>query len=68
MRCTNGFVKREEGKIVIACRRQKFGGLNSCWRKNVRGTSFSSKKGGGKKLLPAAGENLVEYKAAGGKM
>ena len=23
--------------------------------------SFSSKKGGGKKLLPAAGENLVEY-------
>ena len=68
MRCTNCLSKKGRGKKVIACRRQKFGGLDRCWRKNVRGTSFSSKKGGGKKLLPAAGENLVEYIAAGGKM
>ena len=40
----------------MARRRRKFGRLDSCWRKNVRGTSFLSKKGRGKKQWPAAGE------------
>ena len=34
----------------MARRRRKFGGLNSCWRENVRVTSFLSKKGRGEKV------------------
>ena len=34
----------------MARRRRKFGRLDNCWRKNVRGTSFLSKKGRGEKV------------------
>ena len=35
----------------MARRRRKFGRLDSCWRKNVRGTSFLSRKGRGNKVI-----------------
>ena len=41
------FKKKGRREKVMARRRRKFGRLDSCWRKNVRGTSFLRKKGKG---------------------